>query len=121
MLIDHFGRRMIAEQSPMEGQGRVEFLVEVADPVGDPQFGYGVNGMRVSDFYTPRYFDPEAVSAVRYSFGGNISKPREVREGGYLTWHDPVSDEWWQQSWFEGAAPSIRSLGKVEDVLCGLR
>ena len=35
----------------------MEFLVEVCDPCEVPALGYTVNGVRVSDFYTPRYFD----------------------------------------------------------------
>jgi len=121
MLVDPFGRRLIAGWSPLEEQGRVEFLVEVADPVSDPSLAYTVNGVRVSDFCTPRYFDPEPVAGAQFSFAGHISAPREVLRGGYLTWHDPVGDDWWQQSWFDGAAPTIAALGRIEDVLCGLR
>src|SRR5262245_1648996 len=32
MLADPFGNRLIAGDSPMEGQGRVQILVEVSDP-----------------------------------------------------------------------------------------
>jgi len=42
----------------------VEFLVEVADPPEDPQFGYTVNGFLVSDFLTPRFYDPVTVAGV---------------------------------------------------------
>ena len=72
MLVDPYGRRLIAGQSPLAGQGRVEFLVEVADPVSDAAFSYTVNGVRVSDFYTPRYFDPQRAAGVQYSYGGHL-------------------------------------------------
>jgi hypothetical protein len=121
MLVDPFGRRLVAGWSPLAEQGRVEFLVEVADPVSDPALAYTVNGVRVSDFYTPRYFDPEPAVGVRYSFADHIRSPREVLRGGYLTWHDPVGGEWWQQAWFDGDAPTVSRLGRLEDVLCGLR
>lgn len=111
MLADPFGSRLIAGKSPKAGQGRVEFLVEVCDPSEAARFGYTVNGLLVSDFYTPKYFDPLANSGTRYSYTGAIKKPRQVLEGGYLSWHEPVSDDWWQAQWF-GSKVSYVNLGK---------
>lgn len=112
MLVDPFGNRMIAGQSPMKGQGRVEFLVEVCDPSEDTPFAYRINGVLVSDFYTPHYFDPATAPGVRYSFTGAIKGPRQILKGGYISWHDPISDEWFQQVFF-GSKPEFRSLGKL--------
>jgi hypothetical protein len=111
MLVDPFGNRLIPGPSPMKGQGRVEFLVEVCDPSEDTPFAYHVNGIAVSDFYTPHFFDPVAAPAVRYSFTGAIKAPRQVLKNGYLSWHDPVSDHWFQLVFF-GAKPQFRDLGK---------
>src|SRR5262245_21389336 len=96
MLADPFGNRLAPGQSPKSNQGRVEFLVEVADPVEAAQYGYRVNGQIVSDFYTPNYFDPVKSSGTRYSFTGAATGPRTVLEGGYISWHEPISDHWWQ-------------------------
>jgi hypothetical protein len=112
MLVDPFGNRLVAGDSPKSGQGRVEFLVEVCDPSEAAQFGYSVNGILMSDFYTPRFFDPIAAAGVRYSFTGAITEPRQVLRGGYLSWHDPVSDHWWQEIFF-GATPQFRDLGQL--------
>src|SRR3954469_9767149 len=57
MLADAFGNRLIAGPSVKDAQGRVEYLAEVCDPSEDVQFSYTVNGVTVSDFYTPHYFD----------------------------------------------------------------
>jgi len=110
MLADPFGNRVIAGQSPMQGQGRVEFLVEVSDPSEDQANAYRVNNVLVSDFYTPHFFDPVTAGGVQYSFTGAITEPRQVLPGGYLSWHDPVSDHWFQQTYF-GASSSFRDLG----------
>ncbi len=110
MLCDPLGNTVRAGPSPMPGQQRVEFLVEVCDPSEAAEFAYSVNGVLVSDFYTPHYFDPKPVVGVRYSFTGAINKPRQVLRGGYLSWHDPVTDHWFQQTFF-GAAPEFRDLG----------
>lgn len=110
MLVDPFGNRLTAGQSPMPGQGRVEFLVEPCDPSEAAQFSYLIDGVRVSDFYTPLYFASAAHAHARYSHTGALTHPRQVLEGGYLSWHDPVSDHWFQQVWF-GKRPAFRDLG----------
>ena len=121
MLVDPFGSRLVAGDSPKPGQGRVEFLVEVCDPSEAAEFGYSVNGILMSDFYTPRFFDPLVAPGVRYSFTGALTEPRQVLRGGYLSWHDPVSDHWWQQTWFSGAAPRFRDLGVLTASAGGIR
>jgi hypothetical protein len=113
MLVDPFGNRLLPGPSPMRGQGRVEFLVEVCDPSEDTPFAYRANGIVVSDFYTPNYFDPVVASGVRYSFTGAIKEPRQVLKGGYLSWHDPVSDHWFQEIFFSGSKPRFRDIGKI--------
>src|SRR5207249_2156787 len=50
-----------------------------------------VNGILVSDFYTPRFFDPVFSTGVQYSFTGALTKPGEVLDGGYISWWDPES------------------------------
>jgi len=113
MLVDPFGRRLTEGQSPKQGQGRVEFLVEPCDPSEATQFAYLINGVTVSDFYTPKYFSTVANPADRYSHTGAIKRPRQVLKGGYLSWHDPVTDHWFQETFFQGNAPKFRDLGQL--------
>jgi hypothetical protein len=112
MLCDPFGNRTIAGPSLKTGQGRVEYLVEVCDPCEDAPFGYTVNNVLVSDFYTPHFFDPVKAADVRYSFSGKITEPRQVLENGYISWYDPVSGEWWQLTLF--GTKQINKLGKAD-------
>src|SRR5436190_3261095 len=114
MSADPFGNRLIQSRSVKGDQGRVEYLVEVCDPSEAAAFAYHVNGVLVADFYTPHFFDPVKNSAVRYSFTGAIQEPRQVLRGGYLSWHDPASDEWWQELWLSGNKPTFKSLGKLD-------
>jgi hypothetical protein len=114
MIADPWGSRLVPGRSIKEDQGRVEYLVEVCDPSEADAFAYTVNDVLVSDFYSPRFFDPEPVPGVRYSFTGAITAPRQVLRGGYLSWRDPVSDDWWQQTWFQGDAPTFRNLGPLD-------
>src|SRR5262245_31214177 len=109
MLADPFGNRLVAGDSPdPDKPGRVEFLVEVCDPCEVPNLGYTVNGIRVSDFYTTRFFDPSQPAgkggvAARYDFMGHITQPRQVLRGGYLSWRQ--ADGIWAQELFFGATP----------------
>jgi hypothetical protein len=106
MLADPFGRRLRAgnmlPQAVEVGapDRRVRYLVEVCDPSEAGEFGYQVNGVLMSDFYTPEYFDPVPVSTVRYSFTGALTAPRQVREEGYISWHDSVTGHWMQLRMF---------------------
>jgi hypothetical protein len=113
MLADPFGNRLIAGASPKKGQGRVEFLVEVCDPCEDASQAYTVNEVVVSDFVTPHFYDPVASNGVRYSFGGNLQRPRDVLEGGYLSWLHPPTKHWWQLTFF-GTKKTFRDLGVFE-------
>jgi hypothetical protein len=112
MLCDPTGNLVKAGPSPMPGQGRVNFLVEIADPTEAFEFGYTINGVTVSDFYTPSYFDSVMATGVRYSWTGAITRPRQVLPGGYISWQDPVSDHWFQEVYF-GPKPEFRDLGRL--------
>jgi hypothetical protein len=112
MLADPFGNRLVAGDSPKPDQGRVRFLVEVCDPSEAAAFAYTSNGVLVSDFYTPRFFDPVQAAGVRYSFTDAITEPRQVLQGGYLSWQDLTTGDWWQEIWFDGDRSSFRNLGQ---------
>ena len=125
MLADPFGNRLVAGDGPDPARpGRVEFLVEVCDPCEAPALGYTVNGIRVSDFYTPQYFDPslptESPGAARYDFRGHLKAPREVLRGGYLSWREP--DGHWFQEKFFGVTPNFPpSIGRFDKSFGSLR
>jgi hypothetical protein len=86
MLADPFASQKRAGASLIQGQGTVNYLVEVCDPCEAPENAYAINGVMVSDFYTPNYFDPVAAPQVRYSYSGKITQPLQVLPGGYLSW-----------------------------------
>jgi hypothetical protein len=125
MLADPFGNRVVsgwrpsvpAAASEKETGGasgtkesiRVEYLVEVCDPCEGPPYGYLVNGVLVSDFYTPDYFDAKPRTGTRYDFQGHLSGPRTILPGGYLSWHDPQLGRWVQIQHFDrlGVKPKV--------------
>lgn len=87
MLADPYGNRLVAAAHPTDPGQRVCYLLEVCDPCLSTY--YTVNGVPVSDFYTPRYFDPVGIESIRYSFTGSLARPLEILEDGYLSWIDP--------------------------------
>ena len=106
MLADPFGNKLQAgnllDQAVDLGMdpARVQYLVEVCDPSESADFSYQVDGVQVSDFYTPQFFDPVQAPDVRYSFTGAIDAPRKILDGGYISWTDPVSRDWFQLRMF---------------------
>jgi hypothetical protein len=114
MLADPFGNRLVPSFSLKEDQGRISYLVEVCDPCEGAPFAYTSNGVWVSDFYTPDFFDPQAAPGVRYDFTGNIQGPRQVLDGGYISWHEPRKNEWWQLQYFDDQQKFV-NLGRLEN------
>jgi hypothetical protein len=98
MLADPFGNRLVGGPSidPRYKHNRVLYLLEVCDPCEDARYAYTVDGVLVSDFITPQYYDPSHTDAARYSFTGAITAPRDVLPGGYLNWQDPARGYWYE-------------------------
>jgi hypothetical protein len=117
MLVDPSGSRLYASSAihVVHGQiadapGKFEYLVEICDPSENEPFSYPIDGIVVSDFYTPHYFDPKAAAGVRYSFTGALTGPRQVLKGGYLSWLNPQIDQMQQLQYFTDT-PVIKNLG----------
>jgi len=96
MLADPFRSRLVAGPSIEDPDRRVQYLVEVCDACQDPEQAYPVNGIMVSDFVTPAYFEPVSAAGVRYSFTGSVTGPRELAEGGAIVWFDEERRHWRQ-------------------------
>jgi hypothetical protein len=119
MLVDPYGNRMqssvaieIKGKKIMDGTGQFGYLVEACDPCEDDKYGYTINGVVVSDFITPHYYDPLETPGTRYSFTGAIKAPRQILPGGYISWVDHAADEWQQLLYLSGT-PKIVNLGKA--------
>lgn len=109
MLVDPSANATVTGDSLKPDQGRVLYLLEACDPCEAGEFAYSINGITVSDFITPHYHDPVA-SSVQYSFTGSIKAPRQVLNGGYLSWFEPESQSIWQAI-NQGNGPQFRELG----------
>lgn len=108
MLTDPFRSSLRAGASVADPSRRVQYLVEICDPCQDPDCGYTVDGVLVSDFVTPEYFEPVGVAGGRYSFAGRLNRPHDVADGGYLTWVDPATNAWTQLSVANGTRTFVQ-------------
>lgn len=117
MLVDPWGNRLQTSQAiKIEGKGvaddvgQFDYLVEACDPCEANAYGYHIQGIAVSDFITPHFYDPVATPGTRYSFGGHITRPRQILPGGYISFINPQADEV-QQILLLGPEPQLRNLG----------
>jgi len=96
--------------------GQFEYLVEVCDPCEAPDFGYEINGVAVSDFLTPSFYDATATASARYSFTGALTAPRQIKPGGYISWVDAAANEVQQLQYPDANHPPvIKDLGAWSD------
>jgi hypothetical protein len=117
MLVDPNGNRMqagvaieIAGTNIQDGMGQFNYLVEACDPCEANAYGYEIQGVLVSDFITPHFYDSLTTPGTRYSFTGALTKPREVLPGGYISFVNQETDEW-QQILYLGTEPQLNTLG----------
>src|SRR5579859_715438 len=75
MLVDPFGNRLQTSRSIRIVNGKIQdgpsefaYLVEACDPCEADRYGYSIQGIAVSDFLTPRFYDPLPTPGTRYSF-----------------------------------------------------
>jgi len=72
MLVDPAGNRLqvsraieIVGNDVQDANGQFEYLVEACDPCEGNQYAYTIQGVAVSDFITPRFYDPVATPSAR--------------------------------------------------------
>jgi hypothetical protein len=92
MLVDPSGTRVIqaADLDPYSGGQQVNYLVEVCDPCD--VYSYDIDGVPVSDFVLPSFYDPNATGKV--DFAGFLARPLTVPLGCYISWLDPTDNRW---------------------------
>jgi len=119
MLVDPNGNRLqpstsiqIENGKIVDGTGQFAYLVEACDPCEADNFAYPIQGVAVSDFLTPHFYDPVVTPGTRYSFTGAIKAPRQILAGGYISWVNQQSNEMQQLLWVDPTkAPKIVNLG----------
>lgn len=117
MLVDPGGNRMHTSQAiAIQGDGVVDapgtfdYLVEACDPCEANDFAYEIGGIAVSDFITPNFYDSVLQPGVKYSYRGNLVRPRQMLKGGYISFMNQQG-AWQQILWVEPGPPQLKTLG----------
>jgi hypothetical protein len=119
MLVNPSEDRLVVGPSPRGSGALAEYLVEVCGPC-DPQRGYAVNGVIVSDFCTPAFYGLRLASRGGYSINGSAHAPFALATYGHLTWRDPSSGSWWLRShWTDN--PIDTKLGAIDKRIVSVR
>ena len=79
------------------------YALEVCDAVEADELGYQIDGVLVSDFVTPAWFEP--TEADRFDFKRHLSKGLQLAPGGYISILDPKGGWTEITARGEGAAP----------------
>lgn len=122
MLFDPFGNRLHSARLPQGLEGdyarfglkssasRVQYLLEVCDPCESTS--YEVGGVALSDFLLPYWYRTSALISGSYSRAGGCQKPREVADGGYVSFANPAGE--WFQCMNENGRIQVADLGKFD-------
>jgi hypothetical protein len=121
MLVDPYGNRLqnstsieITDGKIVDGTGEFGYLVEACDPCEADNYSYAIQGVAVSDFITPHFYDPVTTDGTRYSFTGAIKAPRQILPGGYISWVNQEADQVQQLLWVDPSQPpTIQNLGPI--------
>ena len=73
------------------------YAYESADACEADQYGYEINGVLVSDFVYPSWFEPLSPPGTKFDYQGKITKPLSLLPGGYLQYFDISAGTGWQQ------------------------
>ncbi len=79
------------------GDGKF-YAYEACDAVESDSLGYAINGVQVSDFVLPAYFQPSIrLSETKFDFMGYLTAAApQIAPGGYLSVYDPATGQWTQ-------------------------
>lgn len=83
-----------------ESQSRI-YAYEACDAVEADELGYAIDGIRVSDFVLPSFFEAGTTTGVPRDFCGHVNDCFELAPGGYLSYLDFKTAKGWQQVFAE--------------------
>ncbi len=90
------------------------YAYEVCDACEDDQFGYTIDGVLVSDFVYPAWFESfRKKNSTQFDFKNHISEPLQLIKGGYIGYFDVASGSGWQQLTAKGAPLDYRARPRV--------
>src|SRR6202051_3649491 len=108
---------LTAELDDGSGKPSKFYAYEVCDACEDDSFGYKIDGVLVSDFVYPAYFESfRKAKSTQFNFGKKITAPFTLLKGGYISVLDlgNLSEGWQQLTASRGdSAASINSRARI--------
>jgi hypothetical protein len=79
------------------------YAYEVCDACEDDGLGYDIDGVTVSDFVYPAWFESfRKANSTQFDYQKKITKPFQILKGGYIGAYDVRSGSGWHQITAEG-------------------
>jgi len=95
-----------------QGRGGVLYAYENCDAVEDDSLGYDINGVTVSDFVFPSWFETFRTIGP-FDFCNKVDKPLQLLAGGYIGAYDIRRGSGWTQLTADGAPSSYDARPRV--------
>lgn len=73
------------------------YCAEVGDPVEADHLGYKINGIQVSDFIYPAWFEPYQPKSTQFDYMKHCTSPLQILPGGYMSIFRVNSSTGWSQ------------------------
>lgn len=77
--------------------GNTLYAYEVCDSPEDDRFAYHINGVLVSDFVFPSWFETFRVAGTQFDQRKHITAPLQLLPGGYIGVYNISNGSGWQQ------------------------
>jgi len=73
------------------------YVREICDPVSSPQYTYKIDGVLVSNFVFPSWFESfRKPGSSQFDYGNHLKSPFELAEGAYMTVFDVKDGSGWR-------------------------
>lgn len=96
-----------------QGQNPMLYAYENCDACEADQFGYKINGITVSDFVYPTWFQTFRLqNSVQFDYQNKIHMPLQLLPGGYIGVYDITSSAGWTQLTYD-RVPKYSERAKV--------
>jgi hypothetical protein len=92
--------------SQPEASGGKLYPCEICDPCEDEKYGYDIDGVTVSDFVFPSWFQPFSKLGTQFDFQNHIQKAFQVLPGGFIGVYELGSGSGWHQISAQNEPPS---------------
>jgi hypothetical protein len=90
------------------------YAYEVCDACEDDSFGYEIDGIKVSDFVYPTWFeDFRKKGSAQFDFRNQIQAPFDLLSGGYIGLFNVTAGGGWQQKTAEKIPKNLKYRGHV--------